>query len=443
MFVREGSGRVTVRSETAAGSPESGQVFAASQPAAGNRRCDAGQPLSIRVAFWNLQNLFDTALSPMAAELEYAPIYGWDRPMCDSRIRCLAQVISRMFDGSGPDLLGLCEIENEHVARRLMAQIGRSDLELAHVVQPGFQALDTALIYSRDLFEFDATRSRGHLVHSRFPTRDIFEVHLRLKSCATELVVLVNHWPSRKAGRSESEPQRLTVAGHLHGLVNSLVRVSRKEFLELKSNAVSLFRLNQMWNRNILIMGDFNDEPWSPSVLDVLGAGYSVDRLRAEIQFLRESLPSWRLYSSHTAWLFNPMWALLTVPDQGTWYDPQPPRTMVLRDQIMLSRGLYLGLQGLQIVERVPGIPDVRIFRPDMMTTPDGRPRPFQLENRTGYSDHFPITAALQVCDARHPADRAAPSSCFRDALPGPGSVVPREPSGEPSSCPAAPTPSQ
>ena len=151
MFVREGPVRVTVRSETAAGSPAAGSPAASqkvpvTQPDSVRLRYDAGIPLSIRTAFWNLQNLFDTSRSPIAAELEYAPVYGWDRPTYDERIRCLAEVISRMFDGSGPDLLGLCEIESEHVARRLIAAIGRSDLELAHVVQPDFQGLDTALI---------------------------------------------------------------------------------------------------------------------------------------------------------------------------------------------------------------------------------------------------------------------------------------------------------
>ena len=355
---------------------------------------------SINVAFWNLQNLFDTDVSPIAADLEYTPVNGWDRQAFETKVRNLAEVIRLMFDGRGPDLLGLCEIENERVARLLIDAIGRDDYELAHVEHPDIRGIDTSLIYSRDVFSVDQQKTRGHLVFLRFPTRDIFEVHLKVKSNDSDLVVLVNHWPSRSRGRLETEPFRMTVAGHCGRLVDDNLKLSRGEYLELEDNEISLHRLNHTWNRNVLIMGDLNDEPWDRSVLDMLKAGFSVDHLEEPVRLSQEKLPSYRSYAQKTAWLFNPMWSLMQKPDVGTYHYSRSTQTMNMLDQFIVSRGLYYGNQGLKIHQTSDGVPAVKIFSPEVMTTRKGRPREFRREDRTGYSDHFPILTTIRTVRA-------------------------------------------
>lgn len=365
-----------------------------SQPAASTSATTVST-VPISVAFWNLQNLFDTENSAIAADMEFTPVNGWDRRAFEAKIRNLAEVIRLMGDGRGPDLLGICEVENEKVAQRLIREIGRSDYKLAHVENPDFRGLDTSLIYSDRQFRFDPAASRGHLVHQRHPTRDIFEVRLQLVANDAELIVLVNHWPSRRPGRIETEPFRQTLASQCSRILNGLLKVSRKEFIELQDNEVSLFRLNHVWDRNVLLMGDFNDEPWDRSVMDRLSAGYSIDHLEEPIRMVRGTLPTYRSYAGRTPGLFNPMWSLLTAPDQGTSYDSSATHSMALTDQFLLSRGLYMGRQGLRLKERAVGIPEVSIFRPELLTTRRGRPREFRLDNRTGFSDHFPITTTL------------------------------------------------
>ena len=175
------------------------------------------------------------------------------------------------------------------------------------------------------------------------------------------------------------------------------MKLPRKEYLKLADNEPSLQQLNSAWDRNVLLMGDFNDEPWSRSVLDILRAGYSTDHLEEPIRFARGCLPSYKAYASKSAALFNPMWALLNEPDVGTHYYSRATQTMHILDQFMLSRGLYFGFSGLKAAERCPGIPDTAIFQPEEMCTRKGRPREFQLENRRGYSDHFPITMTINV----------------------------------------------
>lgn len=353
----------------------------------------------IRVAFWNLQNLFDIEASQLASDLDYTPVHGWDRDTFEQKIRNLADVIRAMFNGQGPDLLGICEIENERVAQLLVKAIGRDDYAVAHVEHPDIRGIDTCLIYSKRLFEFDEQKTQGHLVHLRYPTRDIFEVHLRVKQNQSDLVVLVNHWPSRKAGRLESEPFRLTVASHCGKLVDDNLKLARQEYLKLKDSDLSLFRLNNAWDRNVLVMGDFNDEPWDRSVREILRSGYSVDHLEEPIRYSRGSLPSYRAYAGKNTSLFNPMWSLMNEPDQGTHYYSRSIQTMNILDQFIISRGLYFGLQGLQVRQSPVRVPEIRVFRPDIMCTRKGRPRAFDRDTNSGYSDHFPILTTLNVME--------------------------------------------
>jgi hypothetical protein len=352
---------------------------------------------SINVAFWNLQNLFDIEASAIAADLEFTPVNGWDKQAFQDKIANLAEVIRLMFDGRGPDLLGLCEIENERVADVLIEAIGREDYALAHVEHPDIRGIDTSLIYSTKFFDVDESKTRGHLVHLRYPTRDIFEVHLKVKQNNSDLAVLVNHWPSRSSGRWETEPFRMTVASHCGQIVDSILKLSRRDYLQLKDNETSLHGLNVEWDRNVLVMGDLNDEPWDRSVMDILNAGFSHDHIEEPIRFSRGSLPSFKSYASRSPSLYNPMWSLLSQPDRGTYYFSQATQSMKMLDQFLLSRGLLYGRQGLQIRCTEAGVPHVEVFRPGMMSTRKWRPREFQRENHSGYSDHFPITTTLDV----------------------------------------------
>ncbi len=350
----------------------------------------------LKVAFWNLQNLFDITVSEIAADLEYTPANGWDRTAFRKKLGALGQVIRSMHAGEGPDLLGICEIENEHVAEQLIAVTGRCDYALAHVESQDIRGIDTSLIYSTEKFEL-IDRPEEHLVHLRFPTRDIFEVRLRVRENGEELVVLVNHWPSRSLGRYETEAYRLTVASHCGRIVDDLLKYDRSDYLSLPDDEASMGLLNTKWNRNVLLMGDFNDEPFDRSVLEFLRASKGVDHLEEPIKPSRGGLPSYKSYAGKRAYLFNCMWSQLSRADHGTYYYSGATNTMNLLDQFIISRGLYFGLQGLQIRFLGTGIPHARIYKPEVMTTRKGRPRKFDRQTHAGFSDHFPIEAIIDV----------------------------------------------
>jgi hypothetical protein len=65
---------------------------------------------------------------------------------------------------------------------------------------------------------------------------------------------------------------------------------------------------------------------------------------------------------------------------------------MNLLDQFVLSRGLVYGLQGLKF-----DCDSVGIFNQPPAAGPSGRPLNFDRETLKGVSDHFPITAKIEV----------------------------------------------
>ena len=66
---------------------------------------------AIKVAFWNVGNLFDAKPSEMAADFEFTPEHGWTEAVYKAKVANLATAINGLHGGLGPDLLGLCEVE--------------------------------------------------------------------------------------------------------------------------------------------------------------------------------------------------------------------------------------------------------------------------------------------------------------------------------------------
>jgi hypothetical protein len=91
------------------------------------------------------------------------------------------------------------------------------------------------------------------------------------------------------------------------------------------------------------------------------------------------------------------MWPKLGMPDEGTYHFSQSTNTMNLLDQFIISKGLYFGNQNLKFNQ-----PSVEIFKaPIMATGSKKRPKKFEFKKtgikKNGYSDHFPITATIDL----------------------------------------------
>jgi endonuclease/exonuclease/phosphatase family metal-dependent hydrolase len=350
----------------------------------------------VKVAFWNVENLFDTTASPIAADLEFTPEEGWTQEVFDIKVANLASVITQMHGGAGADLLGLCEVENRGVVERLMDEIGRDDYRLAHVDAPDIRGIDCSLIYSANVFnDPPAADIQGHLVHFRFPTRDIFQVRLTLKSTGAELNVFVNHWPSRRQGQFQSEPHRITVGERAGQLVDEVLKLDREAYAAVPDTAAGLAQLNARWNRNVLVMGDLNDDPFNRSITDYLRASKDLDKVEEELKpGQNRHTPTVKAYLGRTPVMLNLSWPFYGTPDTGTiFFSGDSANTTNVFDQFIVSRGLHFGASGLKAR---PG--SVEIFRsPDMTTGIKARPKSFDKKTKKGFSDHFPIQMIIDT----------------------------------------------
>jgi hypothetical protein len=185
----------------------------------------------------------------------------------------------------------------------------------------------------------------------------------------------------------------MTAAEHCGRLVDQILKFSRAESLALPNTKASLTKLNERWNRNILVMGDLNDEPFNRSVLDYLLASRDRDHVEELIKpASNKQIPTAATYLKLQAYLFNCMWPLLGQSDVGTLYFSEATNSMNLLDQFIISRGLLFGEQKLKL-----DLAAVKIFTPAVMTTAKGRPKPFDRKTKKGYSDHFPIEAVIKL----------------------------------------------
>ena len=389
--------------------------------------------MNINVAFWNLGNLFDTVDDPISNDFDFTPAEGWTTSNQQQKITNLAAIIDDMFNGAGPELLGVCEVENEATLQQLVDAVTvRNDLEvLAFQDGPDVRGIDCALVFSNQIFQPvtfaspEPTAPASHVVHNRYPTRDIFEVPLRVQQNNAELIVYVNHWPSRSQGRYESEPLRIAAANHLGRLIDRRLKFTRQELGNMPDSASSMNDVQARWNRNVIAMGDFNDEPFNRSVLEELMASSGFDRLEEPVKKSggNDHLPGVVPYARLQAPLFNCMWPVLATPDRGSYHFGKGVPTFNLLDHFIVSRGLYYGESGLRMKRQSrldppaqAGNPPVvtelttvaaDVFDSDLMVTSSTTRRPkkftFGLDNagnstnNNGYSDHFPIVTTIET----------------------------------------------
>lgn len=299
------------------------------------------------VAHWNVENLFDTEDDPsVERDEEFTPTgpKRWTPERLEIKLRNLAHIIGKMNGGRGPDVLGLCEIENRGVVEMLRDKLAPLDrkYEIVHQDSPSDGGIDCALLYDADVFSL--VEAKFHFVDAN-KTRDILEA--RLRRDGVDLYVFVNHWPSRR----NDEWQRISAATVLRKRLDEILAADPKA--------------------DILLVGDFNDEPENISLRDHLRAAISPEKLEGGL-------------------LYNTT-APISAAGKGTFvYDNR----WNLLDQIIISAGMLdeAGFQWKRDSSRRLEYREL-FFHPNY---PGAIPRPNKSysENRfhkSGYSDHLPV----------------------------------------------------
>ena len=111
------------------------------------------------IAWWNLENLFDVANSTDRPEWLQKrlkrELAGWNNTVLNNKLKQLASIISQMNNNKGPDLLGVCEVENSTVLEKLVAELaftGRN-YAMVHSDTRDARGIDVAFIYDKNLFK--------------------------------------------------------------------------------------------------------------------------------------------------------------------------------------------------------------------------------------------------------------------------------------------------
>lgn len=301
--------------------------------------------------FWNVENLFDDQNDRRTGrgDTEYDVWFSSQPEMLKLKLSNLCNAILSMNDNKGPDILALCEIEDLRAAELLMNALN--------------QQMPSSAFHYRELImkEVAVGRHIAPAILSRVPVvRDrtrLLDKRYRILEAQfvannKNLTVFVSHWTSRM--QENGDDQRDKYADKIYGECYAMT----------KSNP----------NADILVCGDFNDNPSDESVVKHLRATGNSQTLKAD------PLSMLNLFANK---------------DQRTTGTLFYNRAWNLFDQIVVSPGM-LDTNGWSCDPASAQIYARTYEASDPNRAPWRFGGPTDVGPR-GFSDHFPVTVRLKV----------------------------------------------
>ena len=214
------------------------------------------------VAFYNVENLFDTINDPNKND-EASPMMKLKTNLSGvykKKIQNMAMVISQIGakeSKNSPAIIGLSEVENRVVVEDLAndPELYSKDYGVIHFDSPDERGIDVALMYQKALFTpLSSSTHELKLIDDAKGTRDYTRDQLLVSGYLEGdfVHVIVNHWPSRSGGEEKSRSKREAAATLNKHLIDSL-------------------QSNDPYAK-IFSLGDFNDNPGNDSVKKILKA---------------------------------------------------------------------------------------------------------------------------------------------------------------------------
>jgi len=310
------------------------------------------------IATYNVENLFDTFDDPKTMDEYFLPDgkYQWNIKRYNDKLENLSKVIAQLGDKDGPEIIGLCEVENRKVVEDLLntRELKKFGYSIIHQDSPDRRGIDVAFVYKKAIFK--PIFHKAYTIN--FPEEpDLRTRHFLLVSGVfadrDTLHFIVNHWPSRWGGEAKTEYKRKYVGSKVRELIDLIFAIDVRS--------------------KIIIMGDFNDEPSNKSIYKVLKAKEDFSNLKI-------------------GELYNP-WYSLEKENLGS-YNYRGNWNML--DQIILSQSM-LNKNTLHYQ-----LNSATIFCPEWLKQHgkyEGNPlRTFGGQKYLGgYSDHFPVYITLSV----------------------------------------------
>ncbi|MEI6683927.1 MAG: endonuclease [Bacteroidota bacterium] len=207
-----------------------------------------------KVAFYNTENLFDTIHDLNKNDNDFLPDakVPWTSQRYNHKLQNIARVLVAIDSVNLPAVIGMAEVENIGVLNDLISKTPLHKGNYQAILEEGSdpRGIDVALIFRKDVMHY--VSHKAFAAAQSFNTRSILYVKLSDAKKDT-FHIFVNHWKSREGAGNETETKRIENATSLRHLTDSLLARNPKA--------------------NILIMGDFNDEPKDKSISEILGAG--------------------------------------------------------------------------------------------------------------------------------------------------------------------------
>ncbi len=310
------------------------------------------------VAFYNLENLFDTIVDPDTTKIlreDFTPLgkKNWNTEKYYKKLDNLARVISQIgteLSPNGPAVMGVAEVENATVLNDLVNRpmLLKRHYKFIHFDSPDERGIDVALLYQPDRFEVKKAwvRHENSLPHHD-KTRDMLAVYGLLDG--EPFYFIVDHWPSRRGGQKRSEPLRDTVAKHDRMVIDSIMKADP--------------------DAKIVYMGDLNDDPVDDAVKIYMKSNGKIKKLKDDE-------------------LYNPMEekykkGIGTLAYNDAWD---------LFDQFMITQNLLS-----KHLDKSYKFAGAHIFNKKWMIQQSGHFAGYPLRTyvgdqfMNGYSDHFPV----------------------------------------------------
>ncbi len=321
----------------------------------------------ITIAFYNLENLFHPDDDPLKFDDDRTPggADQWSFEKYEAKLSNMAKVITEIGPKT-PSIVGLCELENRQVLLDLLSQESLSTIDygIIHFESPDLRGIDVGLIYRKSEFHPRKSLSIPVPLYDDKKDRPIFtrdQLLVEGDLMGNPIYILVNHWPSRSGGKQRSEGRRLNAAKVTKRLTDSILGLNPQ---------------NQ-----ILVMGDFNDNPNDPSVKKIIQSSNHGRRKYVNQKENREIGRSD---------FYNPMEKIYRTGIGSLAFRDQ----WFLFDQIMLTHNFNYQSSKLQLRSAA-------IHKMQYLVTPEGRFKGYPFRSMrgkhftNGYSDHFPVYITL------------------------------------------------
>lgn len=329
-----------------------------------DKKADSKQSYAVNcIAFYNLENLFDTIHDEGKNDYEYLPDGGmhWTGLKYRHKVKNMAYALAQLgtdVTPRGAACIGVAEVENigclEDVAAEMKAKYDRNYIPIL-LEGPDRRGVDVGFFYNPDLFT--PVSIRGHELKAHYADGGVVKSRLQLLVSGylegEKIHIIVNHWPSRYGGELSSRPTRDTAAMLCREICDSIY---------LKEPAAK-----------IIIMGDLNDDPNNHSCAEVLDAKRE-----------RKDVPKQGLYNTMWKNFFDKGNGSLAY--NGSWN---------LFDQIIISESL------LNADRKKWSYWKAQIFNKPFLTVQEGKDKGTPLRTHKanvwldGYGDHYPTMIYL------------------------------------------------